>query len=302
MEGLCKSTRDEPPTHFRFKIESFSTLSSSTLERYESCEFQTADYKWKLALYPKGNTKRGGKDHISLYLVAADKTSFNLNKEVLVTFTLFVFDHIRDKYLAFQEVTRFHSLKYESGFDKFLPLKTFNDPSKGYLLDDTCMFGAEVFIIGNTLKGQCLSLPKKKSPPFKFSWKIQKFSGLKNKPHYSEKFTVGGHDWKILLYPKGYDTGKENSISLYLHLADSGTALQDGEEILLEFTLRVVDQVNIKHKENGTNTSLNALVNSWGWPEFLSFIELNSSTGFVVDDVMILEAEVCVCGSAKNWN
>lgn len=41
---------------------------------------------------------------------------------------------------------RFNGVKLEWGFDQFIPLEAFNDASNGYLVDDTCVFVAEVLI------------------------------------------------------------------------------------------------------------------------------------------------------------
>ncbi|KAK9215013.1 hypothetical protein WN944_007016 [Citrus x changshan-huyou] len=38
---------------------------------------------------------------------------------------------------------RFNGLKHIWGFDKFIPLRAFNDASNGYLVEDTCVFEAE---------------------------------------------------------------------------------------------------------------------------------------------------------------
>ena len=54
---------------------------------------------------------------------------------------------------------RFNGVKLEWGFDKFIPLEAFNDASNGYFVDDTCVFGAEVFVKErNIIKGECLSM------------------------------------------------------------------------------------------------------------------------------------------------
>lgn len=41
---------------------------------------------------------------------------------------------------------RFGELKLQCSFDQFIPLTTFNNTSNGYLVEDTCVFGAEVFV------------------------------------------------------------------------------------------------------------------------------------------------------------
>lgn len=53
-------------------------------------------------------------------------------------------------------------MKLAWGFDKFIPLEAFKDAANGYLVDDTTVFGAEVYVCQeNTAgKGECLSMIK----------------------------------------------------------------------------------------------------------------------------------------------
>ncbi|KAJ4715214.1 Ubiquitin carboxyl-terminal hydrolase 12 [Melia azedarach] len=160
----ARSTSHVPPSHYILKIESFSLLTG----KYESGEFEAGGYKWKLVLYPSGNKGKNVKDNISLYLSMADETSLNFGWEVNVVYRLFLFDQNRDKYLILQDAMRkerrFHGLKLEWGFDQFIRLKDFKDRSKGFLVEDTCVFGADVFVKErNTIKGECLSMIQNKS-------------------------------------------------------------------------------------------------------------------------------------------
>lgn len=43
--------------------------------------------------------------------------------------------------------SQFNSLFTKRGFTKLISKKTLIDPSKGYVVDDCCVFGAEVFVI-----------------------------------------------------------------------------------------------------------------------------------------------------------
>ena len=70
---------------------------------------------------------------------------------------------------------RFNGLKLEWRFDQFIPLKAFNDASNGYLVKDTCVFGAEVFVKErNIVKGECLSM-EKYAYSSKYVWKVENF-------------------------------------------------------------------------------------------------------------------------------
>lgn len=53
---------------------------------------------------------------------------------------------------------RYHQMRTEWGFSKLLSLHTFEDSTNGYLLDDSCLLGVEVFVIKYAGKGECLSM------------------------------------------------------------------------------------------------------------------------------------------------
>ncbi|KAL5725614.1 hypothetical protein ACHQM5_008741 [Ranunculus cassubicifolius] len=293
MEGLSRNT----PTLFRYKIGSFSSFATSSVERFESCEFDAGDYKWKLCFYPNGNKEKGGKDHISLYLMLANSSSFDPNKEILVSFRLFALDHIRDKCLLVQEVSRFNAQKSESGFDKFLSIGTFSDPSKGYLVEDTCMFGVEIISIVSIEKSQ--STPATQSTPansndvpFIYRWKVKKFSTLKDLCH-SETFKTGGYDWRMSLYPKGHLIKGGKSLSLYVGLADNED-LSDGTQVHLKLKLRVIDQVKDDHLVKGPTTGcLGGSIRDWGYCDFAPLGVLNdASRGYLKKNTCIVEAEI----------
>lgn len=44
--GIRRITRDFPPAHFLFKVEAFSLLAKTGVEKYESDAFEASGYKW----------------------------------------------------------------------------------------------------------------------------------------------------------------------------------------------------------------------------------------------------------------
>ena len=133
---ITRSKGDAPPAHYTLKINSFSQLSKMVREtregKYESSGFDVGGYKWyinlvsplnyisselifeklskcfsslydrKLLLYPNGNAKRNGNDHISLYLALADTGIISDGSQIDVRLKFFVYDQIQDKYLTIQ--------------------------------------------------------------------------------------------------------------------------------------------------------------------------------------------------------
>lgn len=99
-------------------------------------------------------------------------------------------------------------MKKEWGFDKYISLKEFNESSNGYLVDDVCVFGAEVFVCKEHFKGgkgECLSMIK--SPiTYKHIWKIENFSKLDAESYESKIFNAGDQKW----YPSTFFTHSDN--------------------------------------------------------------------------------------------
>ncbi|KAK0597490.1 hypothetical protein LWI29_025849 [Acer saccharum] len=114
----------------------------------------------KLWIYPTGDKKRNVKDHISFYLELVETTSLPAGWEVNVVSNFFIYNHLQNKYLSNTDVvqTRYHSMNTIFGITKFIDLNTFSDPENGYLIDDTCVFGMEVFVVKNSFKEECLSM------------------------------------------------------------------------------------------------------------------------------------------------
>nr|DAD45305.1 TPA_asm: hypothetical protein HUJ06_003535 [Nelumbo nucifera] len=280
MEEIRRSIRDEPPTHYTLEIPSFSLLSKSLMER-------------KLGLYPNGDKARNGQDHISLYLVLSETNSLPPSFEVTALFRFFVFHQIHGNYLTL-EGRCFLSVTREWGFAQLIDLQTFKDPSNGYLVNDTCCFGVEVFICKerNIRKGERLSLISPSDFP-NCTWKIENFSKLEEEFYHSDEFCAADRKWKMKLYPKGDSNGKGNSISLYLLMVGKSP----DEKVYVEGKLRVLDQFNENHHESPVKQWFVGKPSGWGYHKFMKLSVLNKlSKGFLVNDTCIFEADVSLIG------
>ncbi|KAL5712001.1 hypothetical protein ACHQM5_014216 [Ranunculus cassubicifolius] len=202
LEGVTRSIRDTAPSDFTFKVESFSLLSKNSITKYISDTFEADGYKWKLTLFPDGNEQ---KDHVSLYLSIADTNSLPSGWEVNVFFRLFLYDQIHDKYVKVEEsgskVRRFHALNTEWGFSQFMPMSIFKKPSNGYLVNDNCVFGAELFVCKNKprVQTECLSMITD-ATSVTHTWKIDGFSKLRENVNSSSVFVSG--DYKCYRFSK----------------------------------------------------------------------------------------------------
>jgi hypothetical protein len=88
----------------------------------------------------------------------------------------------------------FHKLMTEWGFAQLLSHDTLNESSNGYLVDDTCVFGVEVFVIKGTCRGETLSMVNQPQPNY-FTWRIDDYSALKDEVYLSEQFIVERRRW-----------------------------------------------------------------------------------------------------------
>ncbi|XP_052173543.1 BTB/POZ and MATH domain-containing protein 1-like isoform X2 [Diospyros lotus] len=299
---VSRSMRHVRPAHYLFKIEAFSLLSEFDVEKWESDDFESGGYKWGLCLYPNGDEKRNGNGHISLYLVIRDTNSLPPGWEVYVQFKLFALNHIQDKYLTVQEgKTRcFRAMKTEWGFPQFLSLDSFENTQSGYLLDNSCEFGAEVFVIKYDGKGECLSIVKEPSDNT-FTWKINKFSTITDTNLHSEEFKVGDHKWKLSLYPRGQQNSSGDNISLFLVAVDH-TKLHPHRKLYAKYKLRVRNQVGHAHLEKEACCGFSASVGDWGFWDFKKLSHLNDpSEGYVVKDTLVVEVEIMAMSVLKKF-
>ncbi|KAI3469199.1 hypothetical protein Pfo_025862 [Paulownia fortunei] len=303
-QGVSRSISDTPPNHYILKIQLFSQLTNNKIERYISSDFEAGGHKWKLALHPNGNKNKDITDHISLYLVIAEANSLGPGWEIRAVFRLFLLDQNKDSYLTLQDTAengrRFHGMKLEWGFDKFVPLTAFKDPANGYLVDDTCVFGAQVYVCREkvTGKGECLSMIKD-AISYKNTWRIDNFSSLTEECVDSKTFSAADRKWKIQLYPRGKGSGIDSYISLYLTLAEPENLLP-ASKIYAEFTLRILDQLNRNHYYGTANYWFSASNSTCGWPRYVSHGYFNMSTsGLLVKNICLVESEVKVHGVAN---
>ncbi|CAM8884881.1 unnamed protein product [Rhodiola kirilowii] len=134
----------------------------------------------------------------------------------------------------------------------------------------------------------------------RFTWTIENFSRLNTKKHYSDTFVVGNYKWRILIFPKGNNV---DFLSMYLDVADS-TSLPYGWSRHAHFSLSVVNQALDKYTlRKETQHQFNARESDWGFTSFMPLSELyDPSRGFLVNDTVIVEAEVIVRKVIDYWS
>lgn len=243
--------------------------------------------------FPYGNN--GGTDeHVSVYLLLESTGSLSAGNGVNAIFKFFLFDQIRGNYVTAQgRAHRFDRLKCEWGFDKFISLEDFEEPTNGYQLNDTVFFGVEVFVSEGSRIGECHSISPVDNISNKYKWVITEFSEL-GEHRYSDVFVVGGYKWKLLLYPDGHKKHRGSSLSMYLVHVDSKSSTTE-HKVNAEFVLTLNDQFNQNHIQKKTIIWFGASIATWGWPSFIELKDLkDDKNGYIVSDRCMIEAEVTV--------
>ncbi|KAJ4720519.1 Ubiquitin carboxyl-terminal hydrolase 12 [Melia azedarach] len=132
---------DDPPSaRFTWTIENFSRLNTKKLY---SDVFLVGGYKWRILIFPKGNNV----DHLSMYLDVADSTNLPYGWSRYAQFSLAVVNQIHSKYSIRKDTQhQFNARESDWGFTSFMPLGELYDPSRGYLVNDTCIVEADVAV------------------------------------------------------------------------------------------------------------------------------------------------------------
>ncbi|XP_043713827.1 protein RESTRICTED TEV MOVEMENT 3-like [Telopea speciosissima] len=257
-------------------------------------------YKWRLCLYPKGVENQNGEGHISLYLEMKKPTS-STGWEVYANFKLFIFDQNNGYYRALEEPNRqrlFHAMKHKWGFGQFMSLASLKEPSNGFLVKGTCVFGAEVVIHKERIAPftECLQVLHQKEYG-ESTILIRVASDASGNSISGSTFFVGGYQWRMMVQAKGITAGKGGYLSVFLELCDASSLPLD-RKVYTSYILRVVDQ-----KASGNDIDHRAIEQfsaesgKWGNDTFIPLSKLKDPTkGFLVDDMCKLKAEVAVLG------
>ncbi|XP_021840449.2 uncharacterized protein [Spinacia oleracea] len=114
---------------------------------FETPEFSAGGDKWTMCFYPNGNEARGGTGFVSLYL-RRQKTPGSRSKEASVAMKFFVLEQNSDEYLVIEDLgeKQFDIRGKEWGIPQILEINYFNESDNGFVVDNTCTFGAEIFI------------------------------------------------------------------------------------------------------------------------------------------------------------
>ncbi|GAB4838724.1 hypothetical protein Ancab_028267 [Ancistrocladus abbreviatus] len=282
---------EQPPAHYKLDVDSFSRLTNSLpADAYfvESTEFIVGGYRWVLQIYPHGNKKDNGDGYISIYLKLCDK--LKPGSFINVIFRALIYDQQNSKYLIFQDLRerRFDATKAVWGMSKVLPHAAFYAESNGFLMQDRCTFGAEVFIINTTIPTSAKLTSIDSIRTRTHTWRVENFSKLSD-DEYSPEFTIEDRTWKLNAYPRGYGAEKGKSLSLYLLLTQSNDLIA-GNKLYVEYELRIKSQCNGTDRTGIFKHPFEKSSVKWGRMGFAPLRDLHTpSTGLVMDEVLLVE-------------
>ncbi|KAF8046189.1 hypothetical protein N665_3964s0002 [Sinapis alba] len=305
VSTIVKNWRERPPSTYSLKVHNFSQLENSTTvsdDKYQSRPFTSGGYNWRLIVYPKGNEKDDGSGFISMYVEIDSKSLmvFTPPTDVFAELRFFVYNKKENKYFTIQdlEVRRFNALKTVWGLQQFLPLDTFNDLKNGYIFEGGhCEFGVDVIVASPLTNWEILSFDEKLSKP-KFFWALKNFSELKEHVYKSDRFSMGGREWFLKLYPKGVSGSDVKLLSVFLSLA-AGDTLKADEKIFVQWHIRVLDPLGSNHIEFEVNLWYEVQNSNWGWYQFMSLAELQKAYLGNKEHALNVEIEFKVVSATK---
>lgn len=186
---------------------------------YKHCKilfFESGFCARKLTIYPNGVLGKKDNEHIPVYLSIVDEKFLPLHWSADAVFSFFLYNHKLKNYLCFRgrwlqdkvysvwllintetidietwlgKTSCFNANTRNCGFSKLISKKILTDPSSGYLVDDICVFGAEVSIIIVNFLG------KIQDPCYR-DWLISRVSKLGD-VWTSEIFSSGSRQWYL---------------------------------------------------------------------------------------------------------
>ncbi|KAL1197747.1 Ubiquitin C-terminal hydrolase 12 [Cardamine amara subsp. amara] len=295
-----------PPSSYEIKMDSFKRLLNLTYaEKYVSRPFAVGGYNWTLIVYPKGNKDDGGLGYLSLYVAIDNSTLVTADQEVYAYLRFFIFNNKKGEYFTIQDIdaSKFNAVNTMWGLSQVLSLDTFKDPINGYIYGgDCCRLGVDVIISSLYKESELFSIKENFPYPI-LTWTIPGFSTLSNFTYLSDVFSIGGRKWNVQVFPYGNGPGFDNSLSMYLNI-NADEIFRPYENIYVRAKLRVLNQLQLDNVERQIDVWFNGpgygRATSWGYFQFISLSDLiDSSKGFIVNDVLIVQVEFLVISSTK---
>ncbi|XP_020085530.1 ubiquitin carboxyl-terminal hydrolase 12-like [Ananas comosus] len=294
--GSSNSTSRSGEKAFKWRIDGFSSLINLGNEWTNSSSFDAKGLKWYIRVNPMDTKSGDTKRHVSLKLELV-RSSVQPNIVIEAVFKLLIYDQLRRKHVENIVTDHFHATSTASGSLFMIPLDTLKESSAGFLINDSCIFGAEVVKVRKVRQdtvSETLFVQKSKNASDVFSWEIEKFTELQKPYSTSKVFAAGGYNWYLKLHPEGDEA--TNYLSLYATL-DKSSTLSPDSGVLVKLSLCIKDQNNDNHKRHTAQIQFTAKCTSWGWGRFISLEDFNDPfNGFLLKNKCTIEASFTVIG------
>ncbi|KAG6501597.1 uncharacterized protein LOC121994415 [Zingiber officinale] len=283
---------DDRTNPFRWMIDGFSTIANQGAATYYSGSFTACGFSWKLRL--ESVLEEDGEKYVGLYLSHDDADS--KNPVIKAIYKLFIYDQLHAEHVQKEGEDYFHSTSRD-GFCCKIALNKFNSSKSGLLVNDCCIFGAEVleaFACKLDKEGIRESLSLKKDLTVRiYAWVIKDVSKSKDRL-LSETFAAGGYNWRISLYPNL--ASFKDFFAMFL-IMENAANLGSKTRVYVDFSFCLLDQHNAKHWKRSVKHLFSSESANWGWRDFLSWNDVQDpSRGFLRNETCIVEASIVVLG------
>ncbi|KAJ4876715.1 TRAF-like family protein [Raphanus sativus] len=289
IEKMVQEFKKNHPNSHLLKIDKFSLLAKyGAAARVESSVFEICGRKWKINVeYDKDA------EHVSIYLENQDPVNVKLK------FQVYVVSQLKPEWYPKNNVIMEFDASPNPTLQGIKLMSLCGLKSKGFLIEDCCMFGATLPDQETERPGtaECYSLIEKPLND-KVTWMMTKFSSFDpEKAHLSNPFVVGNRKWRIEVHPRGYKRGKGESFSVYL-VGEGFINNEPKAETFVKCKLRVLDQVNRNHVEKTASYWVDAEYDrDNGFDEFMPLSKLCEP--YLVKDKLYVGVEFEVISVTK---
>ncbi|KAI5425180.1 hypothetical protein KIW84_031111 [Lathyrus oleraceus] len=129
---------------FTWKVENFCCLEG---EEVCSDPFILCGYQWRISLFPRGNKLNKVDDNLSIYLEALQTSNMSKGWNRDVIFRLTVFNQLNTSMTVTKESSNeFNACEDSLGFQSFMTFAELHYLKKGFIVNDACIIGAEVYV------------------------------------------------------------------------------------------------------------------------------------------------------------
>ncbi|XP_066386974.1 uncharacterized protein [Miscanthus floridulus] len=299
------SSEMEEKSSFTWRIDGFSSLLDKQKGWTNSGYFEMKELKWYLQLNLKDRKSRDERDYVSLVLVLSKTSDLKPDTIVEASFKLLIYGQAYGRHSEHEFSHQFQTTQSSrsSGISCMILVETLKEPSSGFIVGDSCVFGVELIKL-TTAKAKHSSgtLHVQKINGFSareaYTWAIDDFLTLKGRC-YSPEFEIGGRKWYLTMYPSGID-GNEEFLSLYLHMAKpDGDASLQNSGVVVEVSLSIKDKVTSNRNTKTGRCQFQATedCDGWGWAKFMATKSVKD--WYLVKGSCLIEADVAIAGSSK---